>query len=164
MQTCHLHAFGLSKAALLIRRVMQHGGKRSMRETHKGSCLCRGIQFTVSGFSERAANCYCSMCRKFHGAAFGTLVGVQGLQWLSGEHLLKDFVAPNGTTRTFCSYCGSSLGFRAKDATRGEIELAISTFDGNIPVNIDAQIYTAYKPNWCQLHSNIAVFKEGRVG
>ncbi|WP_442958652.1 GFA family protein [Photobacterium sp. Hal280] len=50
--------------------------------TYQGSCLCRGVQFSVNGFSEKAANCYCSMCRKFHGAAFGTLVGVQGLNWL----------------------------------------------------------------------------------
>ena len=45
----------------------------------KGSCLCGSVRFSVDGFCEKAANCHCSMCRKFHGAAFGTLVGVQGL-------------------------------------------------------------------------------------
>ncbi|HIF6137120.1 GFA family protein [Vibrio parahaemolyticus] len=111
-----------------------------MSKTYNGSCLCGSIRFSVSGFSEKAANCYCSMCRKFHGAAFGTLVGVRGLQWLSGEQLLKEFVASNGTIRTFCSECGSSLGFRVKGSTHDEIELAISTFDDDIPVKLDAQI------------------------
>ncbi|NAW87108.1 GFA family protein [Photobacterium halotolerans] len=135
-----------------------------MSNTYQGSCLCRGVQFSVSGFSEKAANCYCTMCRKFHGAAFGTLVGVQGLKWLSGEQLLKEFVAPNSTIRTFCSHCGSSLGFRVKNATPDDIELAVSTFDDDIPVKVDAQIYTSYKPNWCQLHANLQTFAEGREG
>jgi hypothetical protein len=34
------------------------------------------------------------MCRKFHGAAFGTLVDVKNLNWHTGEHLLKEFIAP----------------------------------------------------------------------
>ncbi|NIY85219.1 GFA family protein [Vibrio hepatarius] len=133
-----------------------------MSKTYKGACLCGGVRFSVNGFSERAANCYCSMCRKFHGAAFGTLVGVQGLRWYSGEQLLKEFVAPNGTIRTFCSNCGSSLAFRVKGSTDDNIELAIATFDEDIPVKIDAQIYTAYKANWCHLDSTLPAFTEGR--
>ncbi|NVK56541.1 MAG: GFA family protein [Alteromonadaceae bacterium] len=133
-----------------------------MSKIYKGACLCKGVQFSVSGFSEKAANCYCTMCRKFHGAAFGTLVGVRGLQWLSGKSLLKEFVASNGTIRSFCSHCGSSLGFRVEGANPDKIELAISTFDDDIPVQIDAQIYTAYKANWCQPDPDLPAFSEGR--
>ncbi|WP_317200542.1 GFA family protein [uncultured Psychrobacter sp.] len=133
-----------------------------MNKEYKGSCLCEGIQFSVTGFSNQAANCHCSMCRKFHGAAFGTLVSVQGLKWLSGESLLKEFVAANGTTRSFCSQCGSSLGFRVKGASLEQIELAIALFDDDIPVTIDAQIYTDYKANWCKLDEGLAIFGEGR--
>ncbi|WP_340676828.1 GFA family protein [Paraglaciecola sp.] len=118
----------------------------------------------MSGFSTKAANCHCTMCRKFHGAAFGTLVSVQGLSWLSGEHLLQEFVAANGTIRTFCSHCGSSLGFRVKNASLDNIELAIATFDCDLPVTIDAQIYTAYKTKWCELHASLPTFAEGREG
>lgn len=103
------------------------------------------------------------MCRKFHGAAFGTLVGVESLSWLSGDLLLKEFIASNGTIRTFCLQCGSSLGFRVKGAPIEEIELAISTFDCDIPVKIDAQIYTRYRANWCVLQADLSAFKEGRT-
>jgi len=133
-----------------------------MSDEFNGSCLCGGIQFSVSGFSDQAANCHCTMCRKFHGAAFGTLVGVYGLNWLTGEHLLKEYVAPNETIRTFCINCGTSLGFRAKNTPFEQIELAIATFDHDIPVTIDAQIYTANKANWYALQENLSVFKEGR--
>ncbi|MBN7819864.1 GFA family protein [Bowmanella sp. Y57] len=102
------------------------------------------------------------MCRKFHGAAFGTLVGVQDLTWLSGESQLREYAAPNGTVRSFCGYCGSSLGFRAKDMPRNQMELAIAAFDDEIPVRIDAQIYTKYKAVWCELYGDVPVFKEGR--
>jgi len=134
-----------------------------MSEKYQGSCLCRGVEFSVDGFSGKAANCHCSMCRKFHGAAFGTLVDVSGLTWLSGINFLKEFTAPNGTIRTFCSECGSSLGFRIKGAFFEEMELAIATLDGEIPVKIDAQIYTNYKANWCELQKNLPVFDQGRL-
>ncbi|WP_418114430.1 GFA family protein [Vibrio scophthalmi] len=128
-----------------------------------GSCLCGNVRFSVAGFSEKVANCHCSMCRKFHGAAFGTLVGVKGLNWVSGKDLLKEFVASNGTTRTFCFNCGSSLGFRVKGEPLKNIELAISTFDVDIPVKVDAQIYTAYKANWCELQPELPAYSEGRA-
>ncbi|MEZ8826003.1 GFA family protein [Vibrio sp. 10N.261.55.A7] len=133
-----------------------------MEKSYKGSCLCGETTYSVSGFSQLAANCHCTMCRKFHGAAFGTLVGVSDFKWLSGQQWVKEYVASNGTTRTFCSHCGSSLGFRVKDAPLEQIELAISTFDEDIPVTVDAQIYTSYKANWCPTQENLTTFPEGR--
>lgn len=133
-----------------------------MKNVFKGSCLCGDIQFSVSGFSEKAANCHCSMCRKFHGAAFATLVDVNHLHWLCGEHLLKEYTAANGSIRTFCSKCGASLGFRVKGVPFKDIELAIATFDCDIPVTIDAQIYTGNKANWCELQRGIPTFEEDR--
>jgi hypothetical protein len=134
----------------------------SMSDLYKGSCLCGDVTFVVNSFSEQAANCHCTMCRKFHGAAYGTLVGVAGLKWISGKGLLKEFTAPNGTVRTFCSNCGSSLGFRVKGESLKEIELAISTFDSDIPVVIDAHIFTDDKANWCNLQDDLPKFKQGR--
>lgn len=133
-----------------------------MSSVFEGSCLCGALSFTVTGFSKKAANCHCSMCRKFHGAAFGTLVEVQGLQWRSGKEALKEFVSQNGTIRTFCSHCGSSVGFRGDGEPIERIELAISLFDTSIPVVIDAQIYTDYKANWCSLLIDVPVYPEGR--
>jgi len=133
-----------------------------LRNQYRGSCLCGGIKFEVSGFSSLAANCHCSMCRKFHGAAYGTLVGVSKINWLSGTELLKDFIGHNGTVRTFCSKCGSSIGFRVSDAPLKQIEIAISTFDEVIPVAIDAHIYTNYKANWCVINDELPKFGEGR--
>lgn len=133
-----------------------------METSYRGSCLCGGVTFSVSGFSPQAANCHCSMCRKFHGAAFATLVEVKGLAWHSGEHLLQHFSASNGTVRTFCQGCGSSIGFRGKGVALQDMELAVALFDEDIPIKVDAQIYTRYKANWCVLEQDIPAFAEGR--
>lgn len=133
-----------------------------MEQLYSGSCLCGGVTFRAGGFSSRAANCHCSMCRKFHGAAFGTLVSVSDIEWLSGRELLKEFTGQNGTVRTFCSECGSSLGFRIKGASFDELELAIATFDEDVPVAIDVHIYTNYKANWCQIKDDLVQYGEGR--
>jgi len=133
-----------------------------MSKIFKGSCLCGEITFTVTGFSDQAANCHCTMCRKFHGAAYGTLVKVSALKWLSGEGLLQHFTAQNGTARSFCKNCGASLGFRSKGVPIHEMELAIALFDEDIPVIIDAHIYAGYKANWCQPLDNVLTFPAGR--
>jgi hypothetical protein len=133
-----------------------------MDKFYRGSCLCGQVKFVASGFSKQAANCHCSMCRKFHGAAFGTLVSVANLKWLSGKTLLKDYVAPNGTIRTFCNECGSSIGFRTKSQPFEQIEIAISTFDEDIPVKINAHIYTNYKASWHHINDDLPKFGEGR--
>lgn len=133
-----------------------------MTSIYKGSCLCGEVRFSVEGFCEQAANCHCSMCRKFHGAAFGSLVGTIGLKWISGQDYLEEFTAPNGTVRTFCRQCGSSLGFRSKDKRPEDMEIAIATFDQDIPVQIDAHIFTKYKANWCVIDEKLPAFLEDR--
>ena len=42
----------------------------------QGGCLCGGIRYEVSGPLTDVGNCHCSMCRRFHGAAFATYAKV----------------------------------------------------------------------------------------
>lgn len=86
------------------------------------------------------------MLPDWYAAAFGTLVSANGLKWLPGQAHLQHFQAANGTVRTFCNHCGSSLGFL--NARGGDIELAIATFYDPLPVHVSAHIYTDYCANW----------------
>ena len=135
-----------------------------MGKTYTGSCLCGQVKFQVTGFSKQAAHCHCTMCRKFHGAAFGTLVSSSGLQWISGQELLQDYIADNGTIRTFCRNCGASLGFRGQAMPRQQMEIAIACFDEDIPVKPDANIFLNYKANWYPVTDDLPQFNEGRDG
>ena len=84
-----------------------------MSAPYRGSCLCGGIRFEVDQFAPRTGHCHCSMCRKFHGAAYATIAEARQdhFRWTSGQDLLKGYTASNGTTRSFCAHCGSSLTF-----------------------------------------------------
>ena len=57
-------------------------------------------------------NCHCSMCRRWHGAAFRirAAVATKHFKWLRGEEHVKEYgPADNPSIRTFCGICGSSL-------------------------------------------------------
>jgi hypothetical protein len=77
----------------------------------RGSCLCGGIKFEIDGPLMSPMNCYCSQCRKQHGAAFRSRVRVQSkdFRWLQGEDLIKYHESPRGYLRGFCRECGSPI-------------------------------------------------------
>ena len=130
---------------------------------YQGSWRCGQISFSAGDFSAKAANCHCTMCRKFHGAAFGTLVAVGKINWLSGESLLKTYKANNKTERLFCHECGSSLAFISASSQNKKTEIAIACFDEDIPVQVDANIHVKSKANWHHVHESIPSFLGDRT-
>ena len=77
----------------------------------KGSCLCGGVHYEIDGEVSLMANCHCSMCRKHHGAAFATYVGVDtaDFRWVKGEDLVARYRSSPGLERGFCRTGGSNL-------------------------------------------------------
>jgi len=131
---------------------------------YHGSCLCGVVKFEIDEFLPQVAHCHCSMCRKFHGAAFATIAGVprSGFRWVEGEHALKGYTAANGTTRTFCRHCGSSLMFASPHGPEDVVEIALGTVDGEIPVKPDAHIFVGSAANWTVPCDGLPLYLEGR--
>ena len=131
---------------------------------YHGSCLCASIEFEASHLSTKMGHCHCSMCRKFHGAAFATFgeTSREHFRWLKGAELLSSYTADNGTTRQFCSKCGSSLIFIPSGDDNGLVEFALGALDDPISETPDAHIYTAYKANWMGLCDDLPKFPESR--
>lgn len=128
----------------------------------KGSCLCGEVTFAISKLQPAIAHCHCSMCRKFHGAAFSTFaeVAITDLIWLSGEHLLKSYCADNQSVRQFCRNCGSSLTFSSRFNREQEtIEVAVASFDQHPPLNIRGHIFTDNKVNWFEINDELPQHK-----
>ncbi len=132
--------------------------------SYKGQCLCGAIQYTVDKIESRMGHCHCSMCRKFHGAAFSTYgeARVDNFHWITGKDKLKTYTAPNGTQRQFCEHCGSSMVFFASDSTGEVIEFSLGTLDSHIEHDPDAHIYTDYKASWYDITDNLPQFPKGR--
>lgn len=135
-----------------------------MAGPYRGSCLCGAVTFEAAAFADSGGHCHCSMCRKFHGAAYATLASVSraDFHWKTGEELLTHFTASNGTTRSFCSRCGSSLQFTTPRADASLIEIALAAFDDDLPIRPSGHIFVASGANWVTLPADEPQFAEGR--
>ncbi len=109
-------------------------------------------------------HCHCTMCRKFHGAAFATLgeSKIENFHWLQGEQQLKTYLAVNGTRRQFCENCGSSLIFIPANDAGELVEFSLGTLDSEIPLLPDAHIFTRYSADWYEIFDDLPRFAEGR--
>ena len=126
-----------------------------------GSCLCREITFEVISFQPLIGHCHCSMCRKFHGAAFSTFAEVKlaNLRWLTGEELLAKYKAENGSVRKFCRCCGSSLIFESQhNQLANTTEIALAAFDVLEDIKPDAHIFTQSKVEWITLNDDLVKY------
>ena len=134
------------------------------KQKYKGQCLCGEIKYQVSNIRQQMAHCHYTMCRKFHGAAFSTYgeAKVKNFSWLQGEELLKNYLAPNGTERQFCSNCGSSLTFKSANDTGEVIEFSLGTLDSNIEQRPDVHVFTSNCANWFEITDDLPQFKAGR--
>jgi len=135
-----------------------------MTDPYRGSCLCGVVKFEVDEFCPEVAHCHCSMCRKFHGAAFATIAAAPRtkFRWTDGEDALRGYTAANGTTRTFCRHCGSSLTFTSPRAPEEEIEIALGTMDDDVPITPSAHIFVGSAANWTVLNDDLPQYVDNR--
>lgn len=123
----------------------------------KGSCLCGKIQFEIQELLPDIANCHCSMCRKFHGAAYATYgtSTLEKFKWLAGEDMIKTYVSSEKAERGFCSHCGLSIYYklRKQDST---FEIALGVLDDEPNHPVSANINCSSKPNWSKGIENLS--------
>ena len=125
----------------------------------RGSCLCGGIRYEISGQLESPLNCHCSMCRKATGAAFRSRAGVRtaAFRWVAGESLLSKYESSPGDVRTFCRVCGSTLVtlFPANPEVLG---LALGTLDDDPGVKPRFHVYVGSKAPWHDITDDLPQF------
>ncbi|MCG8428799.1 MAG: GFA family protein [Chromatiales bacterium] len=138
--------------------------KKNEDKPYKGQCLCGAIKYEVDEMTNLTAHCHCSMCRKFHGAAFATFgeARKERFRWIEGEEHLKSYVADNGTTRQFCDSCGSSMTFHAPTGQDDIVEFTLGTLDSDITLRPDAHIYVGSKASWSDICDDLPQYVDGR--
>lgn len=124
---------------------------------YTGQCLCGSIKYEVDKIEPRMGHCHCSMCRKFHGAAFATLgeAKTDNFRWVEGEDLLASYKANNGTIRQFCKECGSSMTFAPSNDIGDLIEFSLGTLDSEIDRYPDAHIFVGSKATWYEISDDL---------
>jgi ribosomal protein S18 acetylase RimI-like enzyme len=115
----------------------------------RGSCLCGGIRFEISGALGLVAQCHCEACRKAQGSAFAVNTGVarDQFRFTAGEQLLSSFESSPGKYRCFCSVCGSPVYSRRDDAP-DVVRPRLGLLDGDIGARPAVHGWTSDKAPW----------------
>ena len=115
----------------------------------RGSCLCGAVRFEVDEPFERVVQCHCASCKKLSGGV-GTTNGRakrESIRIVAGEDALRTFQPEEGTTKTFCSVCGSNLfGGGWPDSPTASVRL--SAIDDAVDEKPSAHIYVRSVAGW----------------
>ena len=135
-----------------------------MSDPVKGSCLCGGVRFAITGKAGPIGQCHCSKCRKVSGtdgnAVFYT--AVSSFRWLSGEDLVKYFFVPggNGWASAFCGTCGSPVPHT--DRARKIYFVPAGLLDDDIGYRgYAAHIFVGSKAPWVCISDGAPQYAEG---
>ncbi|MCZ6617024.1 MAG: GFA family protein [Gammaproteobacteria bacterium] len=118
---------------------------------NKGSCLCGDITWEIDGDPMTMSNCHCSMCRKLHGTAFATYIGVTGeaFRFTSGEEKIQRYESSPGETRSSCPRCGSTVASPARDGQL--VFMPAGNMDGELNRTLDRHIFVGSKATWFEI-------------
>lgn len=118
----------------------------------RGSCLCGSVRYEIRGPLGRITHCHCSMCRRAHGAAFGSYARVNwaDFSWLSDASEVASFESSPGVRRTFCRRCGSTLQF-IRASRPQTFSLAVGTLDDDPGIRPSSHIFVGSKAPWFEI-------------
>lgn len=115
----------------------------------EGSCLCGGVRFVVTQPFEIVSQCHCTSCKKISGGV-GTVSGrvsTDAIQILDGEELLRSYQPDEGSSKTFCSQCGSNL-FGGGWPTSEHSSVRLSALDSPFDRKPEQHIYVRSVAAW----------------
>lgn len=123
-----------------------------MAEEVAGRCHCGAVRFRVRFPTKFFVHCHCEDCRRAHGAAFVTWVGVPDAQFIleQGTAALVRYRSSETAWRQFCRECGTTLTFGG-DRWPGEIHIAAGTLEGALDREPQAHVYFDRAVDWIEV-------------
>lgn len=114
-----------------------------------GSCLCGDVAWELDVAPRWMSHCHCSLCRKAHGAAFGTYAGApaSAFRFTRGAERARTYASSAQLDRRFCPRCGSKLPVRWRD----EVQVPAGSFDGDPGVRPSRHLFVASKAPWHEI-------------
>ena len=127
----------------------------------RGSCLCGGVRYEISGPLSYPLNCHCSMCRKAHGAAFRSRARIKAddFRWMQGAELVTYYESSPGNHRGFCRVCGSPLLSRFDNDQRS-YGLPLGALDDDPGIKPGFHVFVASKAPWYDITDELPQFAE----
>ena len=126
----------------------------------KGSCLCGGVAFEMTGAPLRVQHCHCSRCRKVRGTAHATnlFVPIGEIRYVRGEDQLALYKLPDAKTfaHAFCKVCGSSMP--RLDEARALAIIPMGSFDDDPGARPERHIFVDSKASWDEITDGLPTF------
>lgn len=120
----------------------------------KGSCLCGGVTFELTGSLRNSVACHCVQCRKTSGHyVSATQVGPDQLR-ITAEDTLGWYQSSPRAQRGFCTRCGSSLFWRHAD-DGGATSVMSGTLDGATGIATEKHIFVADKGDYYDIADDL---------
>ena len=124
-----------------------------MTKVVTGQCYCGAIQFQLALPPKFIAHCYCSQCRRIHGAPVVTWVGVleeNQFEIKCGSEFLSTFQSSKEAQRQFCKICGNHLFFRSSRYP-GEVHLTRANLIQDDGLEPQGNAFLEDKAKWFHL-------------
>ena len=113
----------------------------------KGSCLCGGVTYTLTGALRGSVACHCVQCRKTSGHhVSATQVQADQLA-ITRDETLQWYQSSAKAERGFCNRCGSSMFWRHED-DGGAVSVMSGTIDGESGIRTEKHIFVADKGDY----------------
>jgi hypothetical protein len=115
----------------------------------KGSCLCGGVKFEITGALRPVVGCHCSQCCKQSGH-FGAFTACDDSDLkFTAKETLKWYRASSTAGRGFCQACGSLLFWKGDG--RSYTSIAAGSIDDSTNLKIEGHIYCADKGDYYEI-------------
>lgn len=121
-----------------------------------GRCLCGDHRFRLEGELVFMHDCHCGYCRKAHGTAYSTMIGVEtkNFHWeAEAEHIA--YRASEGFTRKACGRCGSPLPAGAEGLP---VFVPTGLLDGDFGHRSGLHIFVGSKAPWFEILDDLPAF------
>ena len=120
---------------------------------NSASCLCGRVKWAISAEPFQVYHCHCKMCRKAHGAPYGTywFVNPDQFRFLTETDTVVNYRSSHLLTRSFCNHCGSIVPHPSE---QGHYIVGPHGChdDGR---KVDCEIFVSHKAPWWDITSDL---------
>lgn len=123
-----------------------------------GRCQCGHVAWQLDADITFMSHCHCSICRRIHGAAFGTFAhgSASAFHWSAGEEAIARYESSPGVFRCFCRICGSQVPVIERD----EVCIPAGGIDGDPGARPTRHIFVGSKAPWHEINDSLPRFEE----
>lgn len=129
-----------------------------------GGCLCQQVRYQITGPRRNIINCHCQNCRRTHGHVSAyTSVDKKDLVLISQQSLKWYHDRSPDTYRGFCSACGASLFWDARDKSN-KMAVSAGTLDTGYGLKTIGHIYVDEAGDYYEISDDLPQFERSSAG